>query len=67
MKFNMKIILVLIIHIILHVKIHSQEDLQVNILPSDKYKLSKRDLSSLKSDIERQVLYLFIIVNAKSL
>jgi hypothetical protein len=57
MKFNMKIILELTILLILHININSQEDLQVNILPSDKYKLSKRDLSSLKSDIERQVFY----------
>lgn len=31
------------------------DQLQVNILPSDKYKLNRRDLVSLKSDIERQV------------
>ncbi len=32
------------------------DDLQVNILPSDKYRLNKRDLTNLKSDIERQVM-----------
>jgi hypothetical protein len=31
------------------------DDLEINILPSDKYRLSKRDLINLKSDLERQV------------
>jgi len=46
-----------------------KDDLQVNIIPSDKYKINKRDLVSLKSDIERQVSNLrnnFKLVNAKS-
>jgi hypothetical protein len=34
------------------------DQLQVNILPSDKYKLNQRDLVSLKSDIERQVNFI---------
>jgi len=33
----------------------TSEDLEINILPSDKYRLSKRDLLNLKSDLERQV------------
>ena len=32
------------------------EDLEINILPSDKYRLNKRDLLNLKSDLERQVI-----------
>ena len=34
-----------------------QDDLDINIIPSEKYKLNKRDLINLKSDIERQVGY----------
>jgi hypothetical protein len=31
------------------------EELQINIIPSEKYKMNHRDLQNLKSDIERQV------------
>ena len=60
MKFT-KNKLILIFSILLTITniINSQsEELQVNILPSDKYKLNSRDLTSLKSDIERQVSFL---------
>jgi hypothetical protein len=33
----------------------ADDDLSINMLPSDKYKINKRDLVNLKSDIERQV------------
>jgi hypothetical protein len=61
----MKLIRMKIIKIFLIISLFNffncQEDqLQVNILPSDKYKLNQRDLVSLKSDIERQVIFLFI-------
>jgi hypothetical protein len=32
------------------------QELELNILPSEKYKLNKRDLGNLKSDLERQVI-----------
>jgi hypothetical protein len=32
-----------------------EDDLSIDILPSEKYKLNKRDINHLKNDIERQV------------
>ena len=44
--------------------IYSQkEELSIDILPSDRYKLNKRELSILKSDIERQVKFEIIKVS----
>lgn len=37
--------------------VSQEDDLQLNILPSEKYALNKRDLITLKSDIERQVSF----------
>ncbi len=36
--------------------ITQKDDLSINFLPSSKYKINNKDLSILKSDIERQVL-----------
>jgi hypothetical protein len=59
----MKLIILLVI---LNFIKNQEDDLQVNILPSEKYALNKRDLITLKSDIERQVSFNKIrIVNAK--
>ena len=59
----MKLIILLVI---LNFIKNQEDDLQVNILPSEKYALNKRDLITLKSDIERQVSFIKIrIVNAK--
>lgn len=33
-----------------------KDDLSINFLPSTKYKMNSKDLSILKSDIERQVI-----------
>ncbi len=50
------IFLLLIILSVISVKTAEEDDqLEVNILPSDKYRLNKRDLQTLQSDIERQV------------
>ena len=53
-----KYFLSLIINVFLIFKTFQQgkEDLEINILPSDKYRLNKRDLLNLKSDLERQVI-----------
>ena len=32
-----------------------EEELSINFLPSEKYKLNKKDLINLRTDIERQV------------
>lgn len=40
--------------------IAGDDELSINIIPSDKYKLNRRDLINLKSDIERQVLKIVI-------
>lgn len=49
-------LLLLTFNIIININSQAtQDDLEINILPSDKYRLSKRDLINLKSDLERQV------------
>jgi hypothetical protein len=61
----MKLIIVLVL---LNFIKNQEDDLQLNILPSEKYALNKRDLITLKSDIERQVrINKKRIVNAKSI
>ena len=60
MKFNKFKLIKLFLIFTSVIVIYSQDDeLQVNILPSEKYKLNQRDLVSLKSDIERQVNHSF--------
>lgn len=44
-----------LIAIIQESKQQEEEDLKINFLPSDKYKLNKKDLSMLREDIERQI------------
>jgi hypothetical protein len=50
--------LIVYFHLIYWVTSKDDSELQINILPSEKYKINKRDLLNLKSDIERQVIYL---------
>ena len=52
---SMKFIITLILIIFCK---SEDDDLQLNILPSEKYALNKRDLITLKSDIERQVSFI---------
>lgn len=40
----------------------NEDQLSINIIPSDKYKLNKRDLRNLKDDIERQVILNFKLI-----
>jgi hypothetical protein len=37
-----------------------KDELSIDILPSDRYRLNKRDINHLKSDIERQVTLIVI-------
>jgi hypothetical protein len=54
----MKFIIILI-NICLIFTQTANNDLSIDILPSEKYRLDKRDLGYLKSDIERQVNNLY--------
>jgi hypothetical protein len=51
-----KFLFFIILNVFIHIRGEDKpDDLEINILPSDKYRLSKRDLLNLKSDLERQV------------
>lgn len=43
------------ISFIIHVYAGEDDELAINFLPSEKYRLNKKDLINLKTDIERQV------------
>lgn len=60
MKLSFKpLYFVMILFIFIQVKCEDDSELTINILPSEKYKLNKRDLLNLKTDIERQVKNIF--------
>jgi hypothetical protein len=46
--------------ILVNYAILQPDDLSIDILPSERYKLNKRDLNNLKSDVERQVTLIVI-------
>jgi len=49
------IVTLIIIYVLITIVDCQKDDLRINFLPSTKYKMNTKDLSILKSDIERQV------------
>jgi hypothetical protein len=63
MKF---LILTIILYYITYIKCQKDE-LAINIIPSNKYRLNRKDLAYLKADIERSVQYsIFKLINIKA-
>ena len=54
-KTNLLLIEIILLSFISKLNCADEDELAINFLPSEKYKLNKKDLLNLRTDIERQV------------